>query len=51
VARSRRMSAQKRLRERRKAAQAELERVTRPADLATTPAPLQLTLPLPGAIR
>jgi hypothetical protein len=45
------MSAQKRLRERRKAAQAELNRVARPADLRETPAPAQLSLPLLGAPR
>lgn len=38
MARSRRMSAQKRLRERRKAEQAELKRVTTASDVAETPA-------------
>jgi hypothetical protein len=45
------MSAQKRLRERRKAAQAELNGATRPAVLAEQPAAAQLPLPLPGAPR
>ena len=38
MARSRRMSAQKRLRERRKAEQAELKRVTTPSEALATPA-------------
>ncbi len=44
MARSRRMSAQKRLRERRKVEQAELKRVTTPSDLAEAPADALIVL-------
>lgn len=48
MARSRRMSAQKRLRERRKFEQAELKRVTSPAYVADTPAGEPIVAAPPG---